>query len=60
MQWINIMNDIVSTFDRYTPVADQILAVLDFHFHYGVGANQNERDLIKQIDDLVPDHAAVH
>jgi hypothetical protein len=54
------MNDIVLTFDRYTPVADQILAVLDFHFHYGVGADQNERELIKQIDDLVPDHVAVH
>jgi hypothetical protein len=49
------MYEIVSACKRQAPVSDQVMALLDFHFHYGVGSIQKERDLVAQIGNLVAD-----
>jgi hypothetical protein len=54
------MHDIVVACEQHSPVSDQVLAILDFHFHYGVGAVEKEGDLIKWIGDLGGEHRLVH
>lgn len=54
------MREIVFACEQHSPVSDQVLAILDFHFHYGVGEMEKERDLIKWIGDLVGEHRLVH
>jgi hypothetical protein len=49
------MYEIVSACKRQAPVSDQVMALLDFHFHYGAGSMQKERDLVVQIGSLVAD-----
>jgi hypothetical protein len=39
-----------------SPVSDRVLALLDYHFHYGACSRQNECEFVEQIADL----AAVH
>jgi hypothetical protein len=51
----NEMYQIISACKRQDPVSDQILTILDFHFHYGVGSLLNERDLVAQIGNLIAD-----
>jgi hypothetical protein len=46
------MNNMEFSGERHVAVSDQVLAVLDFHFHYGAGHIQSERDLIEQIGPL--------
>jgi hypothetical protein len=36
------------------------MALLDFHFHYGVGSAQKEGDLVAQIGHLVADHRVAY
>jgi hypothetical protein len=52
------MHEIVSACARQASVSDQVMALLDFHFHYGVGSIQKERDLVAQIGNLVADRLA--
>ena len=54
------MREIVFACEQHSPVSDQVLAILEFHFHYGVGAMAKERDLIKWINDLVAERRLVH
>jgi hypothetical protein len=53
-QRINEMYEVISTCKRQDQVSDQVMALLDFHFHYGVGSIQKEPDLVAQIAVLSP------
>jgi len=46
------MHEIVSACTRQALVSDQVMALLDFHFHYGVGSIQKECDLAAQISNV--------
>jgi hypothetical protein len=54
------MYEIVSACKRQSPVSDQVMALLDFHFHYGVGSVQKEGDIVAQIGHLVADHRVAY